>query len=194
MQAENPLSLTALLVVACDVLWFFIKARTHFNDKSPRTPVMFGLEALSAAICVGTVYVVISNPTISTTRSATAILLAILAGVLFSSALRATRERNFGVVFGRTLPLTVVQEGPYAYVRHPLYTAYILTWIACAVLSASRLITAALFGIVGLYLIAARLEERDLLKSDLGPAYKQYRSVTGLLVPRLWGRSRGSRH
>jgi protein-S-isoprenylcysteine O-methyltransferase Ste14 len=150
---------------------------------------MFGLEALSLAICVGTIWVVIVvGPRVPPVRSLVGFGLAFGASALFWSALRATRNRNFGVVFGGTVPQEVVKEGPYRYIRHPLYTAYLLNWIGCSVLAGSMILSLGTLAIASLYAFAARSEERDLLSSPLGKSYAEYKRNTGLLLPRVRAR------
>ena len=175
--------LAGLMLMA---LWFSVVARTHFSQGSPRRPILFALEGLSLAICLGTIAVVSFGSRVAPSRSIGALALACAAGILFSSALRATRQRKFGVVFGRSVPSAVVQHGPYRYIRHPLYTSYMLNWIGCTVLSGSFLIGAGSLIVAILYILAARGEERDLLKSELGTTYSEYRNKTGLILPRLW--------
>ncbi|HLY06928.1 MAG TPA: isoprenylcysteine carboxylmethyltransferase family protein [Rhizomicrobium sp.] len=77
----------------------------------------------------------------------------------------------------------VVDTGPYAVVRHPIYTGILLAVYATAVAKGT------LPGIVGAILITigirmkARLEER-WLREELGPdAYDAYRRKVSMLVP-----------
>jgi protein-S-isoprenylcysteine O-methyltransferase Ste14 len=183
--AHDLLPLAALLVLVAMALWFSLAARTHFNEKSPRRPLMFALEAVSLAICLGTIGAVVFGSPHSIVRSALALAFGCGAGLLFSSALRATRNRKFGVVFGGTVPDAIIDHGPYHFIRHPLYTAYLLNWIGCFLVSGSILIGLGSVAIAVLYLVAARGEERDLLNSPQGWRYAEYRCSTGLFLPRL---------
>ncbi len=77
----------------------------------------------------------------------------------------------------------VIDTGPYAIVRHPIYTGIILAVFATAILKGrpSSVVGALLitFG----YWLKARLEER-FLRDELGPdAYDSYRSRVPMLVP-----------
>lgn len=179
------LSLAALLILLVMAVWFSLRGRTHFDADSPRRPILFALEVLSLGITLGTIVFWIFGPRATPFQSIVAFALACAAGLLFASALRATRNRNFGVVFGRTVPDAIVDAGPYRYIRHPLYTAYMLNWIGCAALSGALIIGGGAVVIALLYIMAARGEERDLLNSKLGPAYAQYKRNTGLLLPRV---------
>lgn len=185
MTDPGSLGLIALACLVGIAGWFAIVARTHFSAHSPRTPVLFVLEGLSLALVGGTVGVVLSQGAVAPARAAAAILVGGCAAMLFAAALRATRARDFGVVFGGTVPPGLVREGPYRLVRHPLYTAYTLNWAGCAILTGSWPIGALAGMIAVVYWRAARAEERDLLGSPLGPAYAEYRREAGLLLPRL---------
>jgi protein-S-isoprenylcysteine O-methyltransferase Ste14 len=94
-------------------------------------------------------------------------------GRLWSSAI--TRKEGHRIVDG----------GPYAFVRHPIYTGLIAATAATAAAQASAvaLIGAALIAF-GLWL-KARAEERFLM-AELGPdAYGPYRRRVPMLVPFL---------
>jgi protein-S-isoprenylcysteine O-methyltransferase Ste14 len=79
----------------------------------------------------------------------------------------------------------IVDTGPYALVRHPIYTGII---VASAATAAVRGTVASLVGLALVILgcwIKARLEER-FLRSELGAdAYDRYASRTGMLFPFL---------
>jgi protein-S-isoprenylcysteine O-methyltransferase Ste14 len=77
----------------------------------------------------------------------------------------------------------VIDTGPYAIVRHPIYTGILLSAIASAVaIGAIHAYIGAALMIVG-YTIKARLEER-FLREELGPeAYDAYRRRVPMLVP-----------
>lgn len=78
----------------------------------------------------------------------------------------------------------VIDAGPYAYVRHPMYTTY-LTWFAAMTLIVPHYIPAAVFimGTCGFYRMA-KGEER-MLSQALGEPYRKYRQRTGMFVPGL---------
>lgn len=79
----------------------------------------------------------------------------------------------------------IVREGPYRFVRHPLYVAAYLVWLAVAIGFESLValgITIA-YVIPG-YWIYMRAEERMLL-AHFGEAYARYREEVGMLVPHL---------
>ena len=75
----------------------------------------------------------------------------------------------------------VVESGPYALVRHPIYTGLFAAVIAMAVVRATpiSLLGAALF-VLG-FTLKARLEERFL--ETAMPDYAAYRRRVGMIVP-----------
>jgi len=79
----------------------------------------------------------------------------------------------------------IVRDGPYALVRHPLYLAAYLVWLALAIAYASpaALAISVLYVIPG-YAIYMRSEER-MLCAHLGDAYRRYQREVGMLLPRL---------
>lgn len=82
-------------------------------------------------------------------------------------------------------PEHVVTRGPYAVVRHPFYTSYILSMVGC-VLAAPHPITVIMTVVVALRLngTAAREEERFLASEELGGTYAEYARSTGRFLPR----------
>ena len=81
----------------------------------------------------------------------------------------------------------IVDTGPYALVRHPIYTGLIVSVWATAALRGTPLSLIGA-GLVALgFWIKARLEER-FLRSELGPdAYDAYAAHTPMLMPWPWG-------
>jgi protein-S-isoprenylcysteine O-methyltransferase Ste14 len=77
----------------------------------------------------------------------------------------------------------VVDTGPYAIVRHPIYTGILLSGVASAIAIAQvHAYLGALLLIIG-YWMKARLEER-WLREELGPQdYDAYRRRVPMLVP-----------
>jgi protein-S-isoprenylcysteine O-methyltransferase Ste14 len=82
-------------------------------------------------------------------------------------------------------PARIVTWGPYAKIRHPFYSGFLLAF-AAAVLAFPALPTIAclLYAIAALS-ITARGEERRLATSEFAAEYQRYVSVTGRFVPRI---------
>lgn len=115
-----------------------------------------------------------------------------LAGILFAWWARIHIGRLWSGSITRKEGHRVVDTGPYALVRHPIYTGLILALLATAAAQATvnALAGAALlsFG----FWLKARAEER-FLTAELGAgAYGAYRRRVPMLVPSLRGQKLGN--
>ena len=78
----------------------------------------------------------------------------------------------------------LIQSGPYARVRHPIYSGLLLAMIGTGLFIGEwRAVVGVLLVFVSHWLKARR--EEKLLTSQFGRAYQDYRRRTGSLVPRL---------
>jgi protein-S-isoprenylcysteine O-methyltransferase Ste14 len=79
----------------------------------------------------------------------------------------------------------LIETGPYAFVRHPIYTGLIIALLATAAIEATPVaLLGALFIVLGLW-VKARAEER-FLSTELAPeTYESYRRRVPMLVPFL---------
>ncbi len=82
-------------------------------------------------------------------------------------------------------PAELVTWGPYASIRHPFYTSFLLAF-AAAVIAFPHAITVGclIYGAVVLTVTAKR-EERRLSNSEFGDKYREYMTVAGRFFPRL---------
>ncbi|AJY38417.1 isoprenylcysteine carboxylmethyltransferase family protein [Burkholderia humptydooensis] len=79
----------------------------------------------------------------------------------------------------------LIQGGPYAIVRHPIYTGVLAAALGTA-LMAGDLRSFVLFAVVaGCYLVKIRREERWLLDA-FGDEYTQYQARTAALIPKVY--------
>jgi protein-S-isoprenylcysteine O-methyltransferase Ste14 len=77
----------------------------------------------------------------------------------------------------------VVDTGPYAIVRHPIYTGIILGALATTVVLGNLHAIIGALMLIAAYWIKAKMEER-FLREELGPeAYDAYRHRVPMLVP-----------
>lgn len=104
---------------------------------------------------------------------------------LFWWAIRTNFRHPLSASFSPDPPEHLVRNGPYRLIRHPLYCAYLLTWLATPVATARLLLLVTFAAMLALYLAAARAEEAKFLRGQLGEEYQQYRSRTGLLLPKV---------
>jgi protein-S-isoprenylcysteine O-methyltransferase Ste14 len=78
----------------------------------------------------------------------------------------------------RTMPLAI--RGPYRWVRHPLYSLFLVLLWACPDVTADRLLLATLF--TAWIVLGSTLEERDLVR-QFGDVYQAYQRQVPMLVP-----------
>jgi protein-S-isoprenylcysteine O-methyltransferase Ste14 len=101
----------------------------------------------------------------------------------FSLAINARRHlgRNWGLPMSRKEQPELVTSGPYALIRHPIYTGLILAMLGSAI--GVNVFWALLLVPVGAYFIySARREEATMLQ--LFPEqYASYMARTGMLAP-----------
>jgi protein-S-isoprenylcysteine O-methyltransferase Ste14 len=111
-------------------------------------------------------------------------------GIAMGSAgilLRIIAFRTLGKYYTRTLVTvtgqSVVQRGPYRYVRHPGYLSTLLIWVGAATGFGSLLPPLLEFVLLfPVYAYRIGIEERMLLK-NLGGEYSSYRTRSWRLVP-----------
>jgi len=101
-------------------------------------------------------------------------------------ALATNRPGNFNI---RPVPKAdgvLVTAGPYAWVRHPMYSAVLLMGLAgvCGVdIPGRTLMGTVFFGLLAVLWVKAALEERLMLASH--PGYAAYRKQTSRFIPWL---------
>jgi protein-S-isoprenylcysteine O-methyltransferase Ste14 len=92
-----------------------------------------------------------------------------------------------GVVEGHSL----ITRGPYAVIRHPTYTAFILLGFSVAMIFLSYLLLGLAILVLVLASAQARAEERLLASPEgFGEEYQAYMGRTGRFLPRVIGRQR----
>lgn len=114
------------------------------------------------------------------------VALALFAGGLgvFAWAIQATRRTPPTLAFDTDQPSFLLHHGPYQYVRHPFYLAYLMFWIGTAAAAQTQLAWAAPALMAALYFNAATREERKFATSELAGAYAAYRAKAGMFLPR----------
>ena len=104
---------------------------------------------------------------------------------LFAWALLAHGRQRPSFAFIPVAPTSFTAAGPYRLMRHPIYTAYLLAWLAGAVACGQPWLLGPLALMSTFYYRAARQEEDQFLASPLAMPYRAYRLKTGMFLPRL---------
>ena len=93
---------------------------------------------------------------------------------------------GYGVVSGVTVNHQLVSDGPYRYVRHPIYTALIAITVGTTLIFRSYLLLVVAAMSFAAHLWWAAAEEKLLSSPDgLGDVYRAYASRTGRFLPRV---------
>jgi protein-S-isoprenylcysteine O-methyltransferase Ste14 len=80
---------------------------------------------------------------------------------------------------------SLITSGPYQFIRHPIYTAFLLILGSTLLISANWFIGFAWIGMTGLE-VASRIGfEENLMLEYFGEQYREYMQRTGKLLPKL---------
>jgi protein-S-isoprenylcysteine O-methyltransferase Ste14 len=94
--------------------------------------------------------------------------------------------RNWGMPMSRKEQPELVTSGPYAHLRHPIYTGLILAMLGSAI--GVNIFWAVLLVPVGAYFIYSARREEAVMLQLFPEQYAAYVARTGMLVPRLFRR------
>jgi protein-S-isoprenylcysteine O-methyltransferase Ste14 len=100
---------------------------------------------------------------------------------------RGGNGRNWGMPMSLKEQPELVTSGPYAFIRHPIYTGLILAMLGSAI-GVNIFWAVMLVPVCAYFIFSARREEAVMLQ--LFPEqFTAYMARTGMLAPRLFGRS-----
>jgi protein-S-isoprenylcysteine O-methyltransferase Ste14 len=103
--------------------------------------------------------------------------------VMLATIEAADRTRLQRAFVDHPLPDRLITTGPYRWVRHPFYVAYIIGALAPAVGVQHPFIIVVSAIMIALVVVAARREERVWLASPKADAYRDYQKRTGMFIP-----------
>ena len=126
---------------------------------------------------------ILGSPGLSPSGGLTAVGFYLAALGLFWWAIQTNSGRPLSAVFSPDVPEHLIQEGPYRFIRHPFYCAYLLTWMGGVMATQQLLLLATVVVMFAMYLRAARMEEEKFGCSPLGLSYELYQARTGLFFP-----------
>jgi protein-S-isoprenylcysteine O-methyltransferase Ste14 len=93
---------------------------------------------------------------------------------------------NWGMPMSRKEQPELVTSGPYAFIRHPIYTGLILAMLGSAI--GVNISWALMLVPVGAYFIYSARREEAVMLQQFPEQYAAYMARTGMLAPRLFGR------
>jgi protein-S-isoprenylcysteine O-methyltransferase Ste14 len=107
----------------------------------------------------------------------------VIAGLLMLIAFGLFRTSHF-IVSQEERPDYVVKDGAFRYVRHPMYLASLIVFLAFSISTLSLASLVLGMAIFGFYNYIAAYEEQ-LLEHKFGEAYLAYKRQTGRWLPRV---------
>lgn len=105
-------------------------------------------------------------------------------GVAFAVWARFNLGRNWGMPMSTQEGSELVTSGPYAYVRHPIYTGVILALVGTALLLGPLWIALPLA--YAAYFVFSAVQEEKRMMREFPDAYPSYRARTKFLIPFVW--------
>jgi protein-S-isoprenylcysteine O-methyltransferase Ste14 len=103
---------------------------------------------------------------------------------IFGWCIGTSGRRNLSLAGGESRSTRLLVEGPYAVVRHPFYTSYIIFWIGCVAVAFSPLTIASAVLLIAIYCHVARREDQVLAERFAGE-FAQWQDTTGAFLPKL---------
>lgn len=106
-----------------------------------------------------------------------------LAGMAVAIAARISLGKNWGMPMTRKENPELVTTGPYRWVRHPIYSGFLLAMLGSAFVEGLPWLV--VLAVAGTYFIySAATEERIMAKQFPAP-YAEYKKMTKMLIPFL---------
>lgn len=105
------------------------------------------------------------------------------ATLLYFNSMKHLGE-NYSPCFDSHRPFRLVKQGPYKYVRHPIYLANIILCVGYSLASCSLWVLA-LSG-YGTFKMVRALEEEESYLSKTFPGYEKYQANTSRLIPFIY--------
>ncbi|WP_183826297.1 protein-S-isoprenylcysteine O-methyltransferase [Rhizobium sp. BK377] len=180
------------------IAWYVI--RYPFERRGKRVPVVSSRRSLSEGVALAAAlaglaimpgfYVATGIP--KAADHPLHLWAVVIGAALFSLAMWVFRRthkqlgRNWSITLEIRQKHELICAGPYAYVRHPMYTSFLLMGLAQAFLLPNWV--AGMAGIVGfavLFFLRVDKEERMML-DVFGPQYRAYMDRTKRIIPYLY--------
>lgn len=106
-----------------------------------------------------------------------------LSAFLFGWSVGTSGRRTLSLAFGDSRSTRLLTEGPYAVVRHPFYTSYLLFWIGGVLVAPTVWTAVSLVVMIVIYRQASRREDEGLAR-HFPAEFPQWRSKTGAFFPK----------
>ena len=174
--------LSAILLASC-MASFTWGMRKFFVQPSGSTSGMKIISACGIVFAALHFVAIFLRDGVSAERAGMAALLYTWSMGLFWWAIHTNSATRLSAAFSDDIPVHLVKDGPYQFIRHPFYCSYMLAWVAGAIATARWWLIPSVVVMAVIYWRAAAGEEEKFSRSRLAAEYQQYRARTALLVP-----------
>jgi protein-S-isoprenylcysteine O-methyltransferase Ste14 len=182
---QTPLDWVLVAVALATAIIISVAMQDFFVESRTNSPRIRAFQDLGVAFAVTHFGVLVLRGSVGANWAIAGIAMYVAATLLFLSALEAARRVPLPRTFvADPMPKALITSGPFALVRHPFYVAYSLAWLAAPVATHGPLVTAFAIIAIGMYVVAARREERQL-EERFGEAYRTYKRNAGMVLPSL---------
>jgi protein-S-isoprenylcysteine O-methyltransferase Ste14 len=107
-----------------------------------------------------------------------------VSAALFLAAIEAARDAPMTRTFVyEPRCQTILTTGPYRWLRHPIYLAYSLAWLAAPIATHNLVLALTAVAMITCYVLSAREEERLLAAGPRGDEYRAWQARTWRLLP-----------
>jgi protein-S-isoprenylcysteine O-methyltransferase Ste14 len=184
MEVAMKLVLMSLYLTC--IVSFDWARRTYFKRTGATPNLRKGLRPLGTVLSLmNLVLLFLYAPDKWTVMSATAALTLVCSLALFFASLRSHDHVRPAIAFTPGPPERLTSRGAYRFIRHPIYSSYMLCWLGVAVAAPGLLTVGAAVIMSALYVKAARSEEDEIIKSPLGGEYTIYKASAGMFAPKV---------
>ena len=179
-----PIALALCFLVAFAYFAFAGASAFEYDSDIDALPALLGQSVFLCSAILGA-YIIGRSGTFEWLNGMLAIGLLAASIALYEWARRTIRGRKFHLAWTGDVPDAVCEIGPYARVRHPIYLAYLLAFLALLVAKPGWPTAAIFLFNLALFVQAAFGDERSLALSPLAEEYAAYKRRVGMLFPRL---------
>ena len=163
---------------------FFAGGLTLYFERTRRAPWVMLIHYASVVFAVLQLATMLLLPRRSEPFVYIAIAMYTASIVMFLSAIESAKRTRLQRSFvDHPLPDRLITDGPFAWVRHPFCTGYMLAVLAGPIAIAHWLAIVTAMPLLAIAIAAALREERVWLASARSDEYRAYRQKTGMFIP-----------
>jgi protein-S-isoprenylcysteine O-methyltransferase Ste14 len=109
-------------------------------------------------------------------------LFSVMIGLIIAIVARYSLSDNWSKDVVLKKNHTLITKGIYTYIRHPIYSGYLLMGLGTVIFIGTFGVMA-LYSILAIFLLIKLEKEEDLLRNHFGKEYKDYQKVSKKLIP-----------